>query len=101
MVKKRRETSKVLVFVISAYFFGILTLAVIVWLVSNRVMPSEIFFATAGPFASVTGFYLIKSGWEGSALRSSNNYDPYYDARQSCPPYQQNQAPIGIKRGEY
>ena len=76
--KKKVEFSKVLVVLITVYFFATLTMAIAYWLLTGRILPSEFLWAISGPFASVTGFYLVKSGWENSARNSSCNYDPNY-----------------------
>ena len=76
--KKKMEFSKILVILITVYFFATLTMAVVYWMITGCILPSEFLWAISGPFASVTGFYLVKSGWENSARNSSCNYNPYY-----------------------
>ena len=79
--KKKMEFSKILVVLITVYFFATLTMAVAFWMITGRIIPTEFLWAIGGPFTSVTGFYLIKSGWAQSSLNSSHNYIPYYNER--------------------
>ena len=76
--KKKVEFSKILVILITVYFFLTLTIAVVYWMATGYILPGEFIWAISGPFASVTGFYLVKSGWENSARNGSCNYNPYY-----------------------
>jgi hypothetical protein len=85
MLKKQKaEFSKVLTVVITVYFFGMVTLALLAWLLTDRVLPEGLMWVTAGPFASVTSFYFLKAGYEnGKKIQGSYQYDP--------PTYGQNQ----------
>ena len=78
MPKKKLEFSKILVILITVYFFLTLTIAIVYWMVTGYVLPGEFIWAISGPFASVTGFYLVKSGWENYGRNSGPNYNPNY-----------------------
>lgn len=101
--KKKLEFSKILVILITVYFFLTLTTAIVYWLVTGFVLPGEFIWAISGPFASVTGFYLVKSGWENYGRNSSCNYNPYYgQGNYNMPTYgsQYNTMPYGQSYGQ-
>jgi hypothetical protein len=98
--KKKLEFSKILVILVTVYFFLTLTIALVFWMITGRVLPWEIFAAIAGPFASVTGFYLFKSGWENSARNSSCNYNPNYGQQSYYPQSYSNTMYSGTMYGQ-
>lgn len=61
--KKKYEFSKVLAVLTTAFFFGVISLSLLVWFFQDR-MPSEILSTVSIPFSSVTAFYFVKAGYE-------------------------------------
>lgn len=59
--------SKWLTAIVTIIFISILYTAVIIWIADDRIMPSEILIAATTPFATIIGFYFVKSGMENKA----------------------------------
>ena len=98
--KKKMEFSKNLSVVVIVYYFIVVTAAVLMWMFTGRVMPSEILISGVVVPAMTAFGYLLKSGWENYGRNSSCNYNPNYGQQSYYPQSYSNTMYSGTMYGQ-